>query len=286
MKILFAGGGTLGPVTPLLAVADAWRKKDSSITFVWVGTKNGPERVFIEKESIPFFSLTTARFPRYPSFEWIFLPFRFFLACLQASLILLRERPQLIAAAGGYTSVPLILIGRILGIPSWIHQSDVLPVLTNRLLSHIATVITVAWPQTQNVFPKSKTYLIGNPVRASVLGGSREHAKKIFAIDETKPTILVFGGGSGARFLNHLMSEIWKDLSMIANVIHVTGKGKMLNETSLTHHYHVVEYLAEEMKDAYALADLVVCRAGTGTITELAALKKAAILIPLLHHTQ
>ncbi len=287
MKILFTGGGTLGPVTPLLAVAEAWRKSDSSIEFVWVGTKHGPEKFFVEKEGISFRSIVVARFPRYVSIEWLLLPFRFVFACIQACVILARERPQLIASAGGYTAVPVVLVGKLFGIPSWIHQSDVLPVMTNRLLVPFASMITVAWKQTLDAFPKSKTHLVGNPVRSSMLNGSRERAKKLFAIDELKPTVLVFGGGGGARWLNHLMKDIWKDLSNFANVIHVTGKGKgIANESSVAHHYHVAEYLADEMKDALALADLVVCRAGTGTITELAALHKAAILIPLPHHTQ
>lgn len=287
MKILFTGGGTLGPVTPLLAVAEAWRKKDSSIEFVWIGTKQGPEKFFVEEEKIPFFTIVTARFPRYISTEWILLPFRFVFACSQACMILLRERPDLIASAGGYTSLPVVLMAGIFGIPSWIHQSDVLPVMTNRLLAPVATIITVAWLQTLSAFPKLKTHLIGNPVRSSVLRGSRERAKKLFAIDESKPTVLVFGGGGGARWLNHLMRDIWQELSLVANVIHVTGKGKGdEHASSVIHHYHVAEYLTDDMKDALALADLVVCRAGTGTITELAALKKAAILIPLPHHTQ
>ena len=242
---------------------------------------------FVEEEKIPFYTITTARFPRYVSIEWMLLPFRFVAACLQACGILLRERPNLIASAGGYTSVPVVLMAWFFGIPSWIHQSDVIPVMTNRILAPFATVITVAWNQTHFAFSKSKTHVIGNPVRSSVLHGSSDRAKKLFAMDASKPTVLVFGGGGGARWLNHLMKDIWQELSLVANVIHVTGKGKGdEHATSLKHHYHVAEYLTDDMKDALALADLVVCRAGTGTITELAALKKAAILIPLPHHTQ
>lgn len=287
MKILFTGGGTLGPVTPLLAVAEAWRKQDSTIQFVWVGTKNGPEKILIEQERIPFYSIVVARFPRYVSIEWLLLPFRFVFACAQSFVILAIERPQLIASAGGYTSVPVVVVGKLFGVRSWIHQSDVLPVMTNRMLAPFASVITVAWSQTLDAFPKSKTHLIGNPVRSSVINGSREHARKFFDMDASKPTVLIFGGGSGARWLNHMLKDIWQELSEVANVIHVTGKGKgIANESSVAHHYHVAEYLADEMKDALAIADLVVCRAGTGTITELAALKKAAILIPLPNHTQ
>ena len=287
MKILFTGGGTLGPVTPLLAVADAWRKKDSSMEFIWAGTSAGPERFFVEKEGIRFFAIATARFTRYISIEWILLPFRFLFACAQSCVLIAREKPDLIASAGGFTAVPIAIIGSMFGVPTWIHQSDVEPVVTNRLLAPFAKLITVAFEQTKSFFPASKTVVVGNPVRLSILHGSVAHAKLKFAIDESKPTVLVFGGGGGAQWLNEVMSEIWERVSLVANVIHVTGKGKSeKNKTSIEHHYHVVEYLAGEMADVLALADLVVCRAGTGTITELSALKKASIMIPLPNSPQ
>ena len=287
MKIVFTGGGTLGPVTPLLAVADAWKKLDSSVEFVWAGTSHGPERFFIEKEQIRFFPIATARFTRYISIEWLLLPFQFLKACYQSLSLILKEKPNLIASAGGYTAGPIALVGWIFGIPIWIHQSDVVPVVTNQLLAPFAKIVTVAFEQTQSSFPKEKTQFIGNPVRSSILSGSAARAKKSFSIDETKPTVLVFGGGGGAQWLNEVMQKIWERVALVANVIHVTGKGKStLNETSVTHHYHVVEYLAEEMADVLALADVVICRAGTGTITELSALKKASILIPLPNSPQ
>lgn len=287
MKLLLTGGGTLGPVTPLLAVVEAWRKKDPRVQCLWIGTSHGPERFFIEKEGIPFYAIMTARFPRYLSIEWIQLPFRFLIACVQALFLLLRNKPDLIASAGGYTSIPVVLIGRLLNIPSWVHQSDVVPLLTNRILAPFASLITVAFDQTRYSFPASKTMTVGNLVRAMIFEGSKEDARQRFDLDEKKPTVLVFGGGGGAKWINQVMQTIWKNISEIANVIHVTGKGK--SETlvsSASNHYHVAEFLSDEMADALAIADVVVCRAGTGTLSELAALKKAAILIPLPNHAQ
>ncbi|MCX6715011.1 MAG: UDP-N-acetylglucosamine--N-acetylmuramyl-(pentapeptide) pyrophosphoryl-undecaprenol N-acetylglucosamine transferase [Candidatus Uhrbacteria bacterium] len=285
MKILFTGGGTLGPVTPLLAVAEAWKKQDASVEFFWVGTRRGPERVFVEKEGIRFQSIIAARFVRHISMEWLGTPFRFLFACAQSYLILSKEKPDLIAAACGYTSVPIVIMGRMMGIPSWIHQSDVRSIMTNRLLAPFASVITVAWEKTQRAFPKSKTVVVGNPVRASVRQGVKARAEIMFGCDAKKPTIFIFGGGTGSQWINEMVLEILEELLQIANVIHVTGKGK-LNGAISKKGYFVIESMVDEMPDAYAVADLVVSRAGAGAISELAALKKAAIIIPLPNSPQ
>lgn len=285
MKILFTGGGTLGPVTPLLAVAESWKKHDPEIEFVWVGTKQGPERDFIEKEGIRFQTITTVRLVRHMSVEWFFIPLRFFIACLQACVILAKEKPNLIAAAGGYTSVPVVIIGSFMGIPSWIHQSDVHPIMTNRLLAPFATWITVAWEKTKRAFPSSKTFVVGNPVREVVRNGIKARAEMMFQCDPKKPTVFVFGGGTGSQWINDAISEVQDELFSIANVIHVTGKGKLGHAISKPG-YFVIESMIDEMPDAYAIADVVVSRAGAGAISELAALKKAAIIIPLPNSPQ
>lgn len=290
MKILFTGGGTLGPVTPLLAVAEAWKKHDPEIEFVWVGTKDGPERAFVEKEGIRFFWIAQARLVRMLNGEWLWFPFALLSAFSQAFRILRREKPDVIAAAGGYTSVPLVIIGRCMGIPSWIHQSDVKPILTNRVLAPFATWITVAWEKTRSAFPVSKTIVIGNPVRATVRQGVKARAELMFDCDPKKPTVFVFGGGTGAQWINEAIMEVREDLIKITNVIHVTGKGKVKESKSQRvkdgGSYFVVESMTDEMADAYAVADLVVSRAGAGAISELAALKKASIIIPLPNSPQ
>ncbi|MDG1949458.1 MAG: glycosyltransferase [bacterium] len=284
MKILFTGGGTMGPVTPLLAVFEAWKKVDEDVQGIWAGTPHGPEGEVVVKQGMRFYALPVARLPRRPSIEWLLLPFRFAQALLVALFVLLKERPQLIASAGGYTAVPIILMGRLLGRKVWVHQQDVDVILTNKLTAPFAHTLTVAWEKNQrDLGPKAQ--LIGNPVRPSVLKGDPERARKLFGIRNKKPTVLVFGGGSGATWINACLMEISGDLSKKANVIHLTGIGKqgVLKDFE---HYHVREFLREEMADVLQLADVVVCRAGTGTISELAGLAKASIIIPLPHSPQ
>ncbi len=287
MKILFTGGGTLGPVTPLLAVAEAWKQHDPAVEFVWVGTPSGPERETIEKAGIRFLSLPVARLTRYPSMEWVFLPVNLIRAVRGAWSILKFEKPDLIASAGGYTSVPVVIAARIMRIPSWIHQSDVRPILSNKLMAPFATWITVAFAETASAFPKNKTSVVGNPVRSSLLTVDRETAMRRFELDLTRQTVLIFGGGGGASWLNEMMAVIGVDLVKDVNVIHLTGKGKLsLKLIEMKGNYFAGEFLTDRMPSAYAAADLVICRAGTGTISELAALRKAAIIIPLPNSPQ
>ncbi|KKW36981.1 MAG: UDP-diphospho-muramoylpentapeptide beta-N- acetylglucosaminyltransferase [Candidatus Giovannonibacteria bacterium GW2011_GWA2_53_7] len=282
MKILFAGGGTLGPVTPLLAVAEAWQKMDPTVSFVWVGTRSGPEREIVQKAGIAFRDIPTARLPRYPSLEWLVLPFRLLAACFLAWRILRRERPSLIASAGGYTAVPVIVMGWLCRIPSWIHQQDVSPLLSNRLCAPFAQCITTAWPSSLKDFPASKTTHLGNPIRRVLLEGKKETARALFGLDD-RPTVLVVGGGTGALWMNHLMEEVGPWLVKRTNVIHITGKGKLTEPLRRIGKGYVVRELLmpEEMSQAYAVADLVVARAGMGTLTELAAWRKPSMLIPL-----
>lgn len=277
-KILFCGGGTLGPVTPLLAIIETWQKKDPLAEFVFVGTPRGPERELMDKKQIEFRCLPEARLVRYPSAEWLFLLFRVLAALYAAWKILKKEKPVLIVSAGGYTSVPLVIIGRLIGIPSMIHQQDIRPLLSNRISAPFASVMTVAWEKLLKDFPKGR--LVGNPVRSAFLRAEKSEAVKHFGLNKDKPTVLVLGGGTGSVWLNKTVSEITDSLLEQANLVHLTGKGKMVEGKSADG-YRAFELLTDEMPLAFAAADLVVCRAGMATITELAATKKAAIIIPL-----
>ena len=287
MKILFTGGGTMGPVTPLLAISESWKKKDLNVKFVWVGTKRGPERSVIEDEGIPFLYIPIARLTRYFSGEWLLLPFNFLRALILSWFILRRVKPDLIASAGGFTGVPIIFMAWLRRIPVWVHQQDVTPLLANRLVVPWVKLITVAWEKTLTSFPKNKTVWIGNPVRETILLGKKDRAYEIFNLDLSLPTVLVFGGGGGSTWLNHMFEEIGAWLETQANIIHVTGRGKIKRKLKyLGVRYHAYEFLTFEMAHALAASDIVVGRAGMGTISELAALHKPSVLIPLPNSPQ
>lgn len=285
MKILLTGGGTLGPVTPLLALVEAWRARKSDVEFLFVGTPHGPERAMVvDQYHLPFESILPVRFPRFFSIEWFLLPFRAVLVLIQSWKLLCRHEPDVIVGAGGFTQVPLVMIGRALGTPSIVLQTDVSPLLSTRFSSPFVSQILIAWNETMRAFPLQKTRVVGVPVRASLQTGLRERAIKRFDLDPDKRTLLVFGGGSGSLWINEQIAQIIVQLKQEMNVIHITGRDKALTSTQTG--YVVAEYLEHGMEDVYAAADLVVCRAGLGTISELSALGKPAILIPLPNSAQ
>lgn len=288
VKIVFSGGGTLGPVTPLLALSEVIQEKYPDAQFLWVGTKKGPERPLIEQRQIPFRTISSGKFRRYISVWNVTDIARIGIGFFQSLYILWREQPSLCISAGGFISVPLHWAAWFLGIPTWIHQQDVRVGLANRLMAPVATKITTALEQSVHFFPKKKTQWLGNPIRQDVFKGNIEQARKVFQLDSSLPVVFATGGGTGSMRVNQLVVEAVQHLKSHAQIIHLTGKERPqeLAERAKKHFdfYHVYQFFSEEMPHAYACADVVISRGGFGTITELAALGKPAILIPKPGH--
>ena len=284
MKILFSGGGTLGPVVPLLAIAEIYKKHNPQVEFVWVGTKNGPEKELVEQYGIPFFAINSGKLRRYFSLGNLFDFFKIMIGFFQSLFLLWHEKPDLLITAGGFVSVPLHFAAYILGIPAWVHQQDFQAGLANKLMSHTAKKITTALRETQKYFPEKKTEWIGNPVRDLSVVNINDSRRK-FAIPDGAPVILAMGGGTGSATINKLVIEALSAWPREYHVIHLTGKERsgelQENAAKVFPNYHVYRFLKEEMKDAFAIADVVIARAGFGTITELAAIGKPAILLPM-----
>lgn len=288
MKIVFSGGGTLGPVTPLLAIAEVCRKKYPDTQFVWIGTKNGPEKEIVEKAGIRFVTLTSGKWRRYFSILNIFDLFKILWGFCESFIFVLIERPTLMISAGGFVSVPLHYAGTLLGVKSWIHQQDWQVGMANRIMAPLADKITVALEKNLHAFNKKKTVWLGNPVRAEILAGDKERAKKLFGITTNLPVVFAMGGGTGSLKVNQLIVESIQHLQGNCEVVHLSGKERpqeMVSRIStMFSSYHHFQFFTSEMADAYALADIVVSRGGFGSITEIAALKKASILIPKFGH--
>lgn len=280
MKVLLSGGGTLGPVVPLLAIVEIYREAHSETQFVWYGTKSGPERELVEKYHIPFYTITAGKLRRYFSFKNIPDACKVLLGFFQSFYILIKHRPALLISAGGFVSVPLHWAAALLGIPTWVHQQDFRPGLSNKLMAPFAAKITKSIDEVE--FKKAEW--IGNPVRnlkVDDISGS----KRKFNIPDSAKVIFALGGGTGSAKINKMVLEALPSWPRNWHVIHLVGKERPreLQEkaSGVFENYHVYQFLAEEMKDAYAVSDVVIGRAGFATITELAALKKPAILMPM-----
>ncbi|MFH1286832.1 MAG: UDP-N-acetylglucosamine--N-acetylmuramyl-(pentapeptide) pyrophosphoryl-undecaprenol N-acetylglucosamine transferase [Candidatus Magasanikbacteria bacterium] len=288
MKIILSGGGTLGPVTPLLAIYEALTREYKDATFIWIGTKGGPEKEIVEKAGIPFIAITSGKLRRYISFWNVIDIFRIVIGFFRSIGIMFRYSPDACISAGGYVSVPLHWAAWLFGVPSWIHQQDVQVGLSNRFMAPFARIITTSLESQMKLFPKRKVKWIGNPVRNEILSGSKDRAMELFDLKEDLPIIFATGGGTGSLRVNQMIVEAVGHLKGHAQIIHLTGKERPqeLAEKAQKHfdYYQVHQFFSEEMKHAYAAADIVISRGGFGTLSELAALSKPAILIPKHGH--
>lgn len=280
--VLLTGGGTLGPVTPLLGLVETWRQTDPNIKFSWIGTPNGPEKELVERLHLPFFSLDVPKFDRTRPWLWPLIPFRLIVSLIRAWNLLEELEPDLVFSAGGYVSVPIVWLSAAKKIPTWIHQLDVRPLLANKLMAPFATKISVTWSASMGDWPLSKTVLVGGLVRESMRRGSREQFIRENNLDGSKPTLLVLGGGGGAQVINQALDVIAAELLPEMNVIHLTGRGKLTESLMAKGKgYATFELLDGQMPSALAAADLVLARSGMGTITELVTLSKPTILWPI-----
>lgn len=281
--ILFAGGGSLGPVTPLLAVAARLHERRPDWRLRWVGTDHGPERALVEAAGIPFASLVEAKLPRYLSWQLLRAPLDYLRARRDAARLLDEACPAMVITAGGFTAVPIILEAAGRHLPCVAHQLDYTPGLSNRLAAKHCRYVTTSFEYAIAPFgSRVVTYRVPTPVRFTVDDlPSRDFACRYFGFDPARPVVLVTGGGTGAKSLNDAFYAIRGQLPEGTQILHLTGRGKSFGIQSETPTYVVNEFLNEDMITAYAAADVVVSRAGVGAISELAALKKAAILVPL-----
>jgi UDP-N-acetylglucosamine--N-acetylmuramyl-(pentapeptide) pyrophosphoryl-undecaprenol N-acetylglucosamine transferase len=301
MKVLFSGGGTMGSVTPLVAIYEELKARDPKLEVLWLGTKKGPEKEFLSKFNIPFKIVTSAKLRRYWSGWNLLAPFSFWIGVIHAYFILRKFRPDVILTAGSFVAVPVIFSGWLLHIPSFIHQQDLEIGLANKLMARWATVITVTFKESLNSFDRQKTKLTGNPVRQEVLAGTKDKALQFFQLKSALPTILITGGGTGAQIINQAVFEALGQLISKYQIIHLTGIGKSISQQLadfypreilklIKERYRPYEFLGQDknsaMPLAMTLADLVISRAGFSTLSELAVLAKPAIIIPIPGHQE
>lgn len=284
MKIMLSGGGTLGPVIPLIAIKEAYQRKYPGTEFVWIGTKNGPERQIVEEQGIRFAAIGAGKWRRYFSVLNLFDVFRAGTAFFQSLFILWREKPHLLVSAGGYVSVPLHFAAALLAIPAWVHQQDVRAGLANRLIMPFARKVTTAIEETARALAGRKAEWIGNPSR-DLSVSDLEPARARFHIPPGASVIFALGGGTGSASINDLVVEALPQWPREWHIIHLIGRSrpaaKAKGAEQIFENYHAYQFFTVEMKDAYALADVVVARAGFSTLTELAALSKAAVIMPM-----
>ena len=278
-KIVLTGGGTAGHVTPNLALIPHLKERGYDISYI--GSYEGIEKKLIEEFDIPYYGVATGKFRRYFDPKNFTDPFRVLKGYGEAKKYLKQIQPDIIFSKGGFVSVPVIRAAASLKIPSIIHESDLTPGLANKLCIPVAAKVCCNFPETLKYLPEKKAVLTGSPIREELLKGDKEAAYELTGFNKGMPVIMVMGGSQGASAINRVVREALPRLLNDFQVIHICGNDKMDNLLLNMPGYKQFEYVRTELKDLFAITDLVISRAGANAICELLALRIPNILVPL-----
>ncbi|MBQ2936052.1 MAG: undecaprenyldiphospho-muramoylpentapeptide beta-N-acetylglucosaminyltransferase [Lachnospiraceae bacterium] len=278
-KIVLTGGGTAGHVTPNIALLP--RLKELGYEISYIGSYDGIEKRLITDFDIPYYGIATGKFRRYLDVKNLTDPFRVIKGFAEARKYLKKIRPDVIFSKGGFVSVPVVQAAATLKIPCIIHESDMTPGLANKICIPSAKKVCCNFPETVAMLPKDKAVLTGSPIREELAKGDKLAALDLCGFTANKPVILVIGGSLGAASVNKAVREALPSLLQDFQVAHICGKEKMDNMLLHTEGYVQFEYVKAELKDLFAMADVVISRAGANSICELLALKKPNLLVPL-----
>lgn len=278
-RIILTGGGTAGHVTPNIALVPRLRELGYDIQYI--GSYDGIEKKLIEELDIPYYGIASGKLRRYFDVKNFTDPFRVAKGFLQAKKLLKQLRPDIIFSKGGFVTVPVVQAAKGLHIPVVIHESDMTPGLANRLAIPGASKVCCNFPETVSHLPAGKAVMTGCPIREELRRGNRLAGLKLCGFTAEKPVLLVIGGSLGSVAVNRAIRGILPDLLKTFQVVHLCGNGNLDESLADTAGYVQYEYIKQELADLFALADVVVSRAGANAICELLELRKPNLLIPL-----
>ncbi len=287
-RIIIAGGGTGGHIFPAIAIANALRRKDPTISILFVGAKGKMEMEKVPQAGYEIIGLDIAGFNRSSLLKNLALPFKILKSMGQASKVMNDFNPDVVVGVGGYASFPMLRIAQKIGIPTLIQEQNSYAGKTNKLLGKKAARICVAYDGMDKVFPAHKIKKTGNPVRDTIenITISQPEGLRHFSLEEDKKTLLVVGGSLGAKSVNEAIERhIDKLLKNNIQLIWQTGKNFVHKaaEQAVDHRSVWVNDFISQMEYAYAAADLVVSRAGALAIAELCIVKKPVLFVPYPH---
>lgn len=296
-KILFTGGGSAGHIFPIIAVVRELRRLGLDWQFFYAGPRDDFAHILLSQEGVKIKMIMAGKIRRYFNFKsffqnildvFVLTPLGF----LQSFFYIFFLAPDMMFSKGGYGSISPVICSWFLGIPILLHESDIAPGLANKILGKLAPKVLVSFPIAQTeYFSEKKMISVGNPIRREILAGSKEKAQALFNLTGEKPVVLITGGSQGAQKINDAILEILPQILAEFELIHQIGE-KNFNEViaeanvvmpqELKKYYHPIGLLKEiELREAYAAADIIISRAGSGTIFEIAACQKPSILIPM-----
>lgn len=294
IRLVIAGGGTGGHVLPAIAVVEELASRQIPADLLWIGSHSGVEIESAQRYGIPYRSIQTGKLRRYVDLENVIDTLRLPVGLAQAWSILRKFRPDVILSTGGFVSVPTVIAGTRVA-PILTHEQTAVLGLATNINLRFADVLAVSYERTKDQLTgcRKRVVCTGNPTRSSLHQGDPEKARERFGFAAGLPLVYVTGGARGASPINERIEALLPDLLDVCQVLHQTGSAAANPDAArlrnvrealppkLKARYVVVEFVGEELPDVYAAADLIVGRAGAGTVAELAALGKPGLLIPL-----
>ena len=293
MRVLLAGGGTAGHINPALAIAGYIREKRPDTEFLFVGNKNGMEQRLVAQAGFDIDSIVISGFRRSLSpknmLENVKTVNRTVASSVEAKRIISEFKPDVCIGTGGYVSGPVIRAAAKMGIPCAIHEQNAYPGITNKLLARRVQKVMLAVEEAKKYFEKADVVVTGNPVRGEILKADKEQCRMKLGLDE-RPVVLSFGGSLGAHRINEAVADLVARSGIDGKYQHIHAYGKFGDwfpqvvrdkgaQLEMCHNLDIRPYI-DNMPECMAAADLVICRAGAITLSEIQAMGKPAILIP------
>ena len=286
-KVIISGGGTGGHIFPAIAIANEIKRRNPDVDILFVGAEGKMEMEKVPQAGYKIIGLTIAGFQRKLTLSNFLLPFKIIKSMMKAKRIIKEFQPQVVIGVGGYASGPTLKAATMLKVPCLVQEQNSFAGKTNKLLSKSVATICTAYEGLERFFPKDKIVLTGNPVRTEMvqIEGKRTEAFEFYSFDPAKKTLLIIGGSLGARTLNDAMMNHFKVLQ--ENNVQVLWQcGKFYHESLQAQlqnegldGIHLTQFIAR-MDLAYAMADVIVSRAGAISVSELCLIQKPIILVP------
>ncbi len=286
-RIIISGGGTGGHIFPALAIADEIKRRNEAAAILFIGAEGKMEMEKVPQAGYPIVGLPIMGFQRKLTLKNLLLPIKLILSLTKVFFVIRRFKPELVIGVGGYASGPTLQMAQLLGIPTLLQEQNSFPGKTNQILARKAKAICVAYPDMATFFEASKIQLTGNPVRSALLQNlevKKQEAAAYFGLDTNKQTLFVMGGSLGAKTLNlALRSALQHFENESVQLLWQCGKSYEQElatfQSTLTPNIKVFAFI-QRMDLAYALATVIVSRAGALSVSELALVAKPAILVP------
>ncbi len=298
MRVLLSGGGTGGHINPALAIAGKIKKEQPDCKIEYVGTKKGLEVVLVPKEDIKIHYVHVKGFRRKLSFENIGAAVEAVTSVIEAKKIIKQFCPDIVIGTGGYVCWPVLKAAADMGIPTMIHESNAVPGVATKMLSRYVDKILLNFEETRKYLtvPEEKTEIVGNPLKSQITGYSAPAAKCLIGVKDDKPLLLSYGGSLGAARINETILDMIREYSLKEQIYHIHATGsryfdeirdkclqngfKQVSENEIISGNVSIRKYIYDMPKVLCAADIVICRGGAMTISEISACGKAAIIIP------